>query len=79
MIKKDNENQVSRDENLEEEIDIDVSDEIDGTEEKEKSSEEIIEELEEKFLRAQAEMQNVRRTSQIEMTKARLYLSLIHI
>ena len=71
MIKKDNENQVSRDENLEEEIDIDVSDEIDGTEEKEKSSEEIIEELEEKFLRAQAEMQNVRRTSQIEMTKAR--------
>lgn len=72
MIKKDNENQVSLDKNPEEK-DIDESDEIDGTEEKVKSSKEIIEKLEEKFLRAQAEMQNVRRTSQIEVTKARLY------
>ena len=37
MIKKDNENQVSLDKNPEEK-DIDESDEIDGTEEKVKSS-----------------------------------------
>ncbi|MDA9636284.1 nucleotide exchange factor GrpE [SAR86 cluster bacterium] len=37
------------------------------------SSEEVIKDLEEKVLRAQAEMQNVRRASQNEITKVRLY------
>ena len=38
-----------------------------------------IEDLQEKVLRAQAEVQNVRRIAAQEVTRARLYLSLIHI
>ena len=74
MSKKDN-NKETSDEEINQSFD-----ETDDLEKKEKDSiedteetENSLEDLEEKVLRAQAEVQNVRRTAQNEVLKARLY------
>lgn len=72
MSKKTKEDKIS-----EEIVDLEKSELEDNAseidQEIEISAEEVIKDLEEKVLRAQAEMQNVRRTSQNEVMKARLY------
>ena len=72
LSNKEKENGLDEEENLDEE-------ELEGTSEEqseeavEKSLEEQVEELKDQLLRAQAEVQNVRRVAGQEITKARLY------
>ena len=71
MSKKNKEDQISEEINISDESEL-KNNESEKIQEIEVSQEDIIKDLEEKVLRAQAEMQNVRRASQTEVTKARL-------
>ena len=67
---KDNESEIQKN-GPEIEIEKDKEESVESTEQIPESS--LIDQLEEKLLRAQAEIQNLRRISQNELTKARLY------
>ena len=72
LINKEKENGLDEEENLDEE-ELEGTSEDQSEEEVEKSLEEQVEELKDQLLRAQAEVQNVRRVAGQEITKARLY------
>jgi len=72
LINKEKENGLDEEENLAEE-ELEGTSEDQSEEEVEKSLEEQVEELKDQLLRAQAEVQNVRRVAGQEITKARLY------
>ena len=72
MSNKEKENGLDQEENSVEEELEEVTEEQ-SEEEVEKSLEEQVEELKDQLLRAQAEVQNVRRVAGQEITKARLY------
>ena len=71
MSNKEKENGLDQEENSAEEELEDTEEQAE--EEVEKSLEEQVEELKDQLLRAQAEVQNVRRVAGKEITKARLY------
>jgi molecular chaperone GrpE len=76
VIKKDKESGKfpEEDENLLEEVHQEITEEeLENLAEEPPSLEKQIEELQEKILRAQAEVQNVRRIAAQEVTRARLY------
>ncbi len=69
---KDNESEIQKNgPEIEIEIEKDKEESVESTEQIPESS--LIDQLEEKLLRAHAEIQNLRRISQNELTKARLY------
>ena len=72
MSNKEKENGLDQEENSAEE-ELEETTEEQAEEEVEKSLEEQVEELKDQLLRAQAEVQNVRRVAGQEITKARLY------
>ena len=72
LSNKEKENGLDQEENSAEE-ELEESTEEQAEEEVEKSLEEQVEELKDQLLRAQAEVQNVRRVAGQEITKARLY------
>ena len=72
MSNKEKENGLDQEENSAEE-ELEETTEEQAKEEVEKSLEEQVEELKDQLLRAQAEVQNVRRVAGQEITKARLY------
>ena len=72
MNNKEKENGLDQEENLVEE-ELEEANEEQSEEEVGKSLEEQVEQLKDQLLRAQAEVQNVRRVAGQEITKARLY------
>ena len=72
LSNKEKENGLDQEENSAEE-ELEETTEEQAEEEIEKSLEEQVEELKDQLLRAQAEVQNVRRVAGQEITKARLY------
>jgi len=72
LSNKEKENGLDQEEDLLEEQ-VDESDEKPVEEEAELSLEQQVEDLKDQLLRAQAEVQNVRRVAGQEITKARLY------
>ena len=72
LSNKEKENSLDQEENSAEE-ELEETTEEQAEEEVEKSLEEQVEELKDQLLRAQAEVQNVRRVAGQEITKARLY------
>ena len=72
LSNKEKENGLDQEENSAEE-ELEETSEEQAEEEVEKSLEEQVEELKDQLLRAQAEVQNVRRVAGQEITKARLY------
>jgi molecular chaperone GrpE len=72
MSKKNNEDQISEEVNISDKSELE-NNKSEMIQEIEASQKDIIKDLEEKVLRAQAEMQNVRRASQNEVIRARLY------
>ena len=72
LSNKEKENGLDQEENSAEE-ELEEATEEQAEEEVEKSLEEQVEELKDQLLRAQAEVQNVRRVAGQEITKARLY------
>ena len=72
LSNKEKENGLDQEENSAEE-ELEETTEEQAEEEVEKSLEEQVEELKDQLLRAQAEVQNVRRVAGQEITKARLY------
>ncbi|MFL2698070.1 MAG: nucleotide exchange factor GrpE [Gammaproteobacteria bacterium] len=73
-MKKDNKNGIDKEENIDDTKELDEELELsENVEEDQSSDEEEIENLQDQLLRAKAEVQNIRRISEQEIRKARLY------